>query len=103
MSHFSHNVDVKCPDCQPLAQSFLECCERNYSGCGVDMAYCPECGHGFQISYKVSEVLRTESWDGPSRVVREAEEEEDRRRQAAEQLLQDTHEYERLKKKLGIK
>ena len=30
--------------------------ESNYSGCGVDIAYCPNCGHEFQVSYKVDEI-----------------------------------------------
>lgn len=46
----------------------------NYSGCGVDIANCSECGKGFQISYKVDEVTHVPDWDGGTRVEREASE-----------------------------
>lgn len=38
--------------------------EHNYSGCGVDMAECPQCGKCFQISYKVDEIIEAPWWDG---------------------------------------
>lgn len=34
----------------------LELSESNYSGCGVDIAQCPECKKYFQISYKVDKI-----------------------------------------------
>jgi hypothetical protein len=30
--------------------------ESNYSGCGVDIAECPNCKKVFQISYKIDEI-----------------------------------------------
>ena len=36
----------------------LELVEDNYSGCGVDIASCPECKNIFQISYKVDEITK---------------------------------------------
>ena len=52
----------------------LEITETNYSGCGVDIWSCPECGRGFQISYKVDKITRAEDWDGETMKEREANE-----------------------------
>ncbi len=37
--------------------------ESNYSGCGVDMANCPVCGRGFQLSYKIDEITPAPDWN----------------------------------------
>lgn len=64
-----------CPDCKPVytkgegakfrrrCNGQLQLSEGNYSGTGVDMVYCPDCGHGFSISYKVAAIDRAEDWD----------------------------------------
>lgn len=41
----------------------LRLLESNYSGCGVDMASCPECGKVWEISYKVDRMTRAKSWE----------------------------------------
>lgn len=41
----------------------LELLKRNYSGCGVDMAYCPKCGKGYCVSYKVDQVIHNPAWN----------------------------------------
>jgi len=63
---------IRCPHCTTLPAHqgkmarftpTLVCSKRNYSGCGVDIAHCVECGKAYQISYKVSEVQRIAKWD----------------------------------------
>src|SRR5258708_7705195 len=61
---------VLCPNCSPqknrrglIIGVYLQCSENNYSGCGVDMANCPNCGKGFQISYKIDKITPEPSWD----------------------------------------
>jgi len=77
MSDNFANQLIPCPHCQETAEfkgcrgPVLECSERNYSGCAVDMAHCPECGRGYQISYSVAEVSPQPSWDMASRAERE--------------------------------
>lgn len=53
-----------CPVCEPIVNkkgrridSPLMLIERNYSGCGVDIAECVVCKKIFQISYKVDNIL----------------------------------------------
>jgi hypothetical protein len=41
----------------------LKLIERNYSGCGVDTAYCPKCGKGYEVSYRVDAVTPEPAWD----------------------------------------
>lgn len=41
----------------------LKLIEHNYSGCGVDMAYCPKCGKGYCVSYKVDKITPDPAWD----------------------------------------
>ncbi len=36
---------------------------QNYSGCGVDHMRCPQCGKGYQVSYKVDEVIHIKGLD----------------------------------------
>jgi hypothetical protein len=53
-------LNKQCPDC-PRSRNKrgefigveLEVVEDNYSGCGVDICRCPECGCLYQVSYKV--------------------------------------------------
>lgn len=65
---------IPCPHCKATdtCRVPLKCSERNYSGCSVDMANCPECGKGFSVSYKIDEVVPVESWDELTRTEREA-------------------------------
>lgn len=66
MSYDFANKMLVCPHCRendPIIRKErivgpqLFCSERNYSGCGVDIAECEQCLKTFQISYKVDEVL----------------------------------------------
>ncbi len=66
------NETIPCPHCAALPEfqgtnlrfaPRLECCERNYSGCSVDIASCPTCGKAYQVSYKVAAVTPVPSWD----------------------------------------
>jgi hypothetical protein len=34
----------------------LELIHDNYSGCGVDLCRCPECGKDFRVSFKIDEI-----------------------------------------------
>lgn len=68
MSTFA-GTTIQCPHCRAAD---LMCCESDDSGCPVDRAYCPECGKGFQVSYKVVEVLPVPEWDIGTRAEREA-------------------------------
>lgn len=59
-----------CPECPPIKDKkgriigpWLRLTERNYSGTGVDMVYCEKCGKGFQVSYKVDQIIRAKDWD----------------------------------------
>jgi hypothetical protein len=53
----------ECPNC-PLTKTRrgglrgveLELVNDNYSGCGVDIVRCPECGKDFQVSYKIDTI-----------------------------------------------
>ena len=53
---------IECPVCpkrKTKRGSFgvqLELVEHNYSGCGVDIASCPNCQRVFEISYKVDKI-----------------------------------------------
>jgi len=105
-SFSSSNTTIVCPDCEQLPQfkdgrykPILICNKRNYSGCSVDIANCEECGHGFQVSYKVDEITRIPKFDAMSRqemqeIERAAKLEEVKRMQAN---------LDALKLKLGIK
>ncbi len=66
---------IPCPYCKATnaRRVPLECSERNYSGCSVDIANCPKCGRAYQVSYRVAEVARVNSFDMQSRVELEAE------------------------------
>lgn len=61
-----------CPDCKHeydrkgvrhVRRVQLKLIEANYSGCGVDMAYCPECRKGYCVSYKVDAVTPDPAWN----------------------------------------
>lgn len=103
-SSFSHSVEVECPFCPPMGKRqrkpLLECNDQNYSGCGVDMGNCPECGRGFQISYRVAEVTHIPDWDGESREQWEERAERERLRDEKDQAARDLAEFERLRQKL---
>jgi hypothetical protein len=66
-----------CPTCPPTFRrpkdkppvrvgERLELTESNYSGCGVDITYCPKCGKGFQISYQVKAITELGPEWGPA-------------------------------------
>lgn len=71
MSEFLGDDIVECPHCKKLPEfqdkrvPQLECAERNYSGTGCDMANCPNCGKGYQVSYMVESICPATSWDLP--------------------------------------
>lgn len=73
---------IFCTECPPIFNRrqqqigpALTLIEDNYSGCGVDMAYCEEgCGKGFCISYKVDKVERAPDWDVDLEAEKRAEE-----------------------------
>jgi hypothetical protein len=95
---------VFCPVCPPRKNKRgeqigirLRCSEDNYSGCGVDMANCPECGKGFQVSFKIDEVTREPTWDRD--LDAEKKEEEEYRRMEIEGLRKKADELERKSKK----
>lgn len=103
MSLFNETGPHFCPECPPTYRrpkdreqvregARLQLSESNYSGCGVDMANCPECGRGYEIQYdhKVRRMLRAESWD----VDLEAE----RRSAEEEKQVQEAQEREQLEK-----
>lgn len=58
-SFFVECRPVFCPHCPVVerkGRSFgspLEVYYENYSGCGVDLATCKECGRNYEISYEV--------------------------------------------------
>jgi hypothetical protein len=59
-----------CPACYPIKNKRgniigprLILVETNYSGTGVDMVNCEQCGKGFQVSYKVDKIVRAKDWD----------------------------------------
>lgn len=102
---FSHGVQIDCPECPPFGKRNrrhrLECSEQNYSGCGIDIGTCPECGKAWEVSFRVDKLTRAENWDVPPRAIREAEEAADD--EAVRQSLEreERREYERLKAKFG--
>lgn len=49
----SHDIDDWCPEC---GESQLNIIERNYHGCGVDIAFCDNCQRTYQISYKIDQI-----------------------------------------------
>ena len=68
-----HNeIDKFCPKCKPIYYRekvqgiapcglkqvgvMLETTSSDYSGCGVDICFCPECKQKFQVSYKIDEI-----------------------------------------------
>lgn len=53
---------IECPNCPkretkvgPRGVDMFEV-ETNYSGCGVDIYECLECGKTYQVSYKVDQI-----------------------------------------------
>lgn len=71
----SEVMGVSCPTCiegppRRPREIRLILIEHNYSGCGVDMAYCPKCGRGYCISYKVDQVTHVPDFDYPVEKVR---------------------------------
>ena len=61
--------DIYCPKCEKQYKSIMKnmkvskvktfrliISEKNYHGCGVDIADCPVCEREFQISYKVDKI-----------------------------------------------
>jgi uncharacterized Zn finger protein len=59
-----------CPECPPTKNKKgkvvgprLILVEANYSGTGVDMVNCEQCGQGFRVSYKVDKIIRAKDWD----------------------------------------
>ena len=52
-----------CPSCTLSIGTKLELVERNYSGCGVDIAYCNVCRHHYAIYYKVDKIEPCPKWD----------------------------------------
>ena len=93
MSDSFANTTIKCPHCIETLRAtmtghqishsreipLLECSERNYQGCGVDVAHCPECGKGYQVGYYVGRVAPVESWNWETRAEREAREQQNKR------------------------
>jgi hypothetical protein len=63
-----NNQPIYCPECLPCPHTSnregvqLKLVERNYSGCGVDIASCPMCKKCFQVSYKVNEITEVKGW-----------------------------------------
>jgi hypothetical protein len=103
MNNFSHCLAIECPDCSPMGKRprkpLLDCVERNYSGCGADIGRCPECGHGFEISFKVDAITREDNWDGLPRSERETREkraQEQDLRERRQQLQAELSEIETL-------
>lgn len=79
------NDRIYCPDCGlgknrrgDTIGTDLELSERNYSGCGVDIMHCPECGHVFEVSFKVDQVKRVPDWEDKELVARLLQEKEER-------------------------
>ena len=58
MDVFSNCEDIDCPVCEGETgeKITLNCAAQNYSGCGVDIGVCNNCGSSFQISFKVDKV-----------------------------------------------
>lgn len=65
---FSHGLTVECPNVHsgPRKQ-YLTCIEQNYSGCGTDIGHCEECGHAYEVHFKVFGAKRCPMFDTPSR------------------------------------
>jgi len=105
MEPFSHSVDIPCPECKPYGKRnrrhMLECSERNYSGCGIDIGTCPECGKTWEVSYVVGELVRAPDWDIPTRAVREALESKEMSEKQADAEQIEREQYEYLKRKFG--
>lgn len=61
---------ILCPACpqetkiirgrEVLIGKDLDIIETNYSGCGVDIAFCETCQKKYQISYKVDQITEVE-------------------------------------------
>lgn len=106
MDVFSHGIDISCPECPPYGKKGrrhqLDCVERNYSGCGVDIGQCPECGKAWTVSYKVEALTRVTEWDRPTREEQDAEAARITAEAAKAAVVLDRAEYERLKAKFGL-
>lgn len=88
--YFGTEETIDCPSCAQSAEfngkrykPKLELVEANFSGCGVDVAQCRECGNGYVVSYKIAEVRRDEGFDGPSRQEAKEQERESKLNEAA--------------------
>lgn len=104
---FSHCDTIDCPNCPPFGKQNrrhqLVCVESNYSGCGVDIGACPECGRAYEISYQVAEVVHIPRLDGETRVQEEERLANERKLEQEEADRKDRDEYERLKLKFESK
>lgn len=65
---FETSSPYYCPHCLDVNsnrrfQPILILTERNYSGCGVDIAICTKCDKRFQISYKVDKIIEVKFGD----------------------------------------
>ena len=90
---------IICPNCEPHTKSELECTTSDYSGTGVDIGVCPECGKCWQVSYVVGELNWLPELDQLPREIREEiMAKEERLRKEAEELLE-RKKYEILKAK----
>lgn len=52
MNH--HDRDGWCPSC---GNERLKIIERDYHGCGIDIAVCEGCDKTFEISYRIDRVI----------------------------------------------
>lgn len=106
---FTHAQLIECPECPRSGQGNkkpnLTLTSRNYSGSGIDIGNCPECGKAFCISYKIANIDRISSWDKPKRVEIESERImvglQERAIAHQEKEKKELEEYERLKEKFG--
>lgn len=103
-------IDLFCPDCKPrrthLGKQFnarLEVVERNYSGTGIDITHCTDCGHCFEVTYKVDTIRRDMGWEDKDEIERLAKEREERTATAIlKQLLKNPNDAVALAKTLSL-
>jgi hypothetical protein len=57
------NLLKTCPHCPHDRRGGVELTvdADNYSGCGVDICHCPECGRVYQVSYKIDNISEVEN------------------------------------------
>jgi hypothetical protein len=59
---FTHGERIPCPYCAEHRHDkytqVLQCIYQNYSGCSVDIGFCPQCGNSYQISYKIHSIIQ---------------------------------------------